>query len=236
MNETIVKTNTIRGIIFDLDDTLYDYQSLHIEAINTVKEMIIPGWHISEEEFKKLYSDANLAIKEKFEHVAISHHKLLYFKHMAENVEKAGFYDPYDMYNTYWNYIYDNMKPSPGAIELLKLCKKYSIKIAICTDQLAHIQYNKLKHLGIDPYIDYMITSEEIGIEKPSKLMFCAVLDKLRLSKNEVLMIGDDYEKDYLGAKKIGIKSLLYDTKGRYISLDSEDIIYQLLDLRELIK
>ncbi len=57
------------------------------------------------------------------------------------------------------------------------------------------------------------ISAEIIG--KPSKIMFNEALKILNLEGKEVLIIGDDYESDILGAKKAGIDGILVLT-GKY--------------------
>jgi putative hydrolase of the HAD superfamily len=54
-----------------------------------------------------------------------------------------------------------------------------------------------------------MLSSEEAGIEKPSPVIFGKALSKLNLKAEEVIMIGDNEEKDILGAEAMGIKSYL---------------------------
>ena len=71
----------------------------------------------------------------------------------------------------------------------------------------AEIQLKKIAHLGISDYIDFVITSEEVGAEKPSKRIFYAALDKLNCDPGEAVMIGDDLKKDISGAEKLGIKA-----------------------------
>lgn len=36
----------------------------------------------------------------------------------------------------------------------------------------AYIQYKKLESLGVTPYIDFMVSSEEAGVEKPHPTPF----------------------------------------------------------------
>jgi putative hydrolase of the HAD superfamily len=48
-----------------------------------------------------------------------------------------------------------------------------------------------------------------VGIEKPNKKMFQSALEKLRLSTDQVIMIGDSIDKDISGAEEMGIKSYL---------------------------
>ena len=107
----------------------------------------------------------------------------------------------------------NNMKLNDGVIELFELLKINNIKIAISSNLLLSIQLKKLDKLGIGEYIDYILTSEEIGTEKPSELNFIDVLKYLKLSPKEVIFVGDDYETDIMGALNLGIYGVLVNKK-----------------------
>ena len=121
-----------------------------------------------------------------------------------------------ELYNIYWDSFLDNMVMFDGVKELLQFYQKEKIKIALVTDLTANIQYRKIAKLEINNYIDYIVTSEETGIDKPDKSMFLKAIDKLNLAPEEVCMIGDNYEKDILGAKALNIDSIWFniDHKG----------------------
>jgi putative hydrolase of the HAD superfamily len=63
--------------------------------------------------------------------------------------------------------------------------------------------------LGLDMYVDFVVTSEEVGLDKPHSAMFSTALTKLNLKNEEVIMIGDDLTKDIDGARKQNIKAYL---------------------------
>ena len=66
-------------------------------------------------------------------------------------------------------------------------------------------QIRKLIKLG---YKDIsLVTSEEVGVEKPDEAIFYYALNKINLKPEQVIMIGDSYAKDILGATNIGIQA-----------------------------
>ena len=87
--------------------------------------------------------------------------------------------------------------------------QKKNIPICCVTDLTAEIQFKKLSYLNLENHIKYIVTSEEVGIEKPHRKMFEKALEKLRLKSSQVIMIGDSLEKDISGAENIGITSYL---------------------------
>jgi FMN phosphatase YigB (HAD superfamily) len=68
--------------------------------------------------------------------------------------------------------------------------------------------------VGLAPYLSGVFCFREIGAPKPSKEFFGYILGKLGLSAEEILMVGDDLEKDYRGARSFGLRALLYDPRG----------------------
>ena len=80
--------------------------------------------------------------------------------------------------------------------------------IAAITDMQFNFQAKKLHSLKLDQFIDFLVTSEEALFEKPHSAIFELAINKMNLNKNDVIMIGDSYDKDIVGAKNAGIRSL----------------------------
>ena len=103
------------------------------------------------------------------------------------------------------------MHPSKEIIDYLKDFKKSGKSICAVSDMQADIQIQKLKKLKLLNIIDFLVTSEEVGFEKPNKKIFDMALKKLNLPKGKVIMIGDSLHKDVESAKKYGIKSYQFE-------------------------
>ena len=78
--------------------------------------------------------------------------------------------------------------------------KKNNVKIGILTNFTTEHQYKKLKHLELLNYIDYLVTSEEVGIEKPNEDIFNKIIKKTKFKTNDILMIGDSFDHDIIGS------------------------------------
>tara|TARA_Y100000816_G_C25945567_1_gene493212 strand:- start:521 stop:847 length:327 start_codon:yes stop_codon:yes gene_type:complete len=99
------------------------------------------------------------------------------------------------------------MEPNNNLIEALKTHKKNGIKVCALSDMQMRIQVEKLKKLKLNKVIDFLVTSEEVGIEKPAKKIFKHALRKLSAEPSRTLMIGDNVKKDIDGALAIGINA-----------------------------
>lgn len=72
-------------------------------------------------------------------------------------------------------------------------------------------QISVYRKLGLEPLLDVVITSEEVGEEKPKPRIFLTALERAGLAASEVLYVGDQYAADVLGARGVGIEALLLD-------------------------
>ena len=184
-----------------MDNTLYDYDLCHNKAINEVFDYLIKTIQVplDKEYIKSLYDDISKKIKYELTNTASSHNKSIYFKQLLETLN-IGFSQFQIINNLYWETFYENLVCFDGVKDFIIWNKNIGKKIGILTDYETEYQVIKLEKLGLLKYIDILVTSEEVGIEKPSTQMFYTMLQKLNLNPGDVIMIGDNYEKDIKGA------------------------------------
>ncbi len=205
-----------KGILLDIDNTLYDYDNSHKIALNRVITFLKEKFSLSEEEISICYSKARSLVQIELGDTAASHNRLLYFQKMLELLELNPLRYSLTVYNLYWDTFLASMKPFNGIYEFLE---KYKNRICFVTDLTAHIQHRKIKQLKLDQYSFLMVTSEEAGREKPHPYMFMAALKKMNLIPDEVCMIGDSFNKDIVGASNLGIDAI-------WINLKKENKLY----------
>lgn len=196
----------IKGVIFDLDDTLYDYKSANDVAMVELFAYAAQRLDISVDAFKTAFHEGRKTTKQILTDTAAIHSRTLYCQHALEYLGVNPFTYTVEFSSYFWNCFLSCISLHAGVIELLQLLKSRSIKVAICTDMTTEVQHLKLQKLGLVDYVDHMITSEEVGVEKPHPKMFDETLKKMRISTSEVIMVGDSYKKDVLGALSVGIK------------------------------
>jgi len=102
----------------------------------------------------------------------------------------------------------------PGTREaLLRLGQRYRLGVISNADgKIAEV----LNHCGIGECFESIIDSGIVGAEKPDPVIFRAALDTLGVPAAESLYIGDVYSVDYLGATRVGMRSVLFDVAGTY--------------------
>ncbi len=193
-------------IIFDTDNTLYEYVPANKAAEKAVEIKVKNILGISSELYKKTYKQSKKEIKEQLGNTASSHSRLLYYQRFLEILGfKAQLLTALDLEQTFWRTFLANAPLLPGVVELLDYLLKNKIPIAIVTDLTSNIQMRKMTYFHLEETFDAFVTSEEVGADKPDKRNFELVLRKLGLSKNNVIwMVGDNPYTDIIGGKTIG--------------------------------
>ncbi|ARP39452.1 HAD family hydrolase [Vibrio syngnathi] len=204
---------SVKGILLDLDDTLYKYEETHQVALNTALELIHNKHAIDMQSVVEAFNFAKQKLKSILPNVAANHSRILYFQLMLEHLQIKPIPHAYDVSHVYWDVFLNNMILTEDATQFLDKYK--DIPICLLTDLTAEIQYRKIEKLGLTKSIDFIVTSEEAGVEKPHPFMFKRALTKLKLSTDEVIMIGDNYKKDIVGANLLGIKSFWINRNGK---------------------
>lgn len=103
--------------------------------------------------------------------------------------------------------LFDDVTPTMEALKGHGLILATISNIVLDLDDIS-------KKLGLAPYLDFGITSTEVGQGKPHPPIFLAALERAGVSPAEALMVGDSYRSDILGARAVGIQPILVDREG----------------------
>ena len=85
---------------------------------------------------------------------------------------------------------------------------KGNYKLGLLTNGASDLQREKLDGSKLQPYFDLVLISGDIGIRKPNPQIFTTVLDRLGVSGDAALMVGNSVESDIVGAKKVGMRTV----------------------------
>ena len=224
----------IQAVLFDLDNTLYDFTGAHKQALIALARYGESRFDIPARRFLSAYQQADHQLKAELPLVAACHNRLLIAQRMLELLELPSLVTPLELYEVYWGTLLRVIRPFPGAADVLSHLHNKGIRTGICTDMTAHIQHRKIATLGLAPYLDAMVCSEEAGVEKPHPKIFHDCLRKLKVQPQQALFIGDSFERDVCGAHAAGMIPFWLNTGN--LPAPAADFAYkELHSLRELV-
>lgn len=201
----------IRNVLFDLDDTLFDFHKA--EKIALTKTLVHFGINPTEETLA-LYSTINAA-----------HWKRLELGEISREEVKVGRYrelfktigvecDPVKATAYYESMLAIGHYFMPGAPELLEeLYRKY--RLYIVSNGTAKVQEGRIGSSGIAKYMDGIFVSQILGANKPDKQFFDICFAEIPdFSLSETVIIGDSLSSDIKGGINAGITTVWFNPKG----------------------
>ena len=129
---------------------------------------------------------------------------------------------PYDLV------VYDDVFSS------LDLLKKKGITLGLISNMNVSGR-DLVSKFFLQDYIDFAVTSLEVGMEKPHPTIFEEALRQAKVSVSEAMHVGDQVESDVCGAEKVGIIPVLLDRDGNHKGFSRCKRIEKLSDLGELV-
>ena len=96
-------------------------------------------------------------------------------------------------------------------------------------------EIKKLENANLSSYISGVLSSEDAGITKPSKIFFDSLFQMMHYpNKEEALMIGDGITTDILGGMQYGIDTCLFNPNNNQIPVDCKPTmsVQNLLELK----
>ena len=120
-------------------------------------------------------------------------------------------------------------------IPALEACRQMGLTVGLISnmnrsgDELA-------ESMGLLPYLDFSITSHEVGAEKPSPLIFERALKRAGAQPAIAVHVGDQLTSDVEGALNVGINAVLLDRDGNHKGYTAHPRIEGLKELPRLLK
>ena len=179
----------IKGIIFDLDDTLYSEKEYVKSGYKVVSDFLGGGY---EDKLWMYFCSGVSAID-------------MLLREIGRESDKDIVLNIYHNHEPHIH-LYD------GVIELIKQMKLKKKKVGIISDGTPDRQRRKIKALGLEKIIDDIIITDELGgiqFRKPCDIAFRILQKRWELSANEMIYIADNPRKDFQAPRQLGMKSIL---------------------------
>ena len=191
----------IKAIIFDLDNTLLDFVKMKQFSVKAaITAMNEAGLEVDE---KKAYEDIfDLYMERGWENQQVFDDYLNQTVGEVSNKILAAGIVSYRRAREATLLVYPNVNKT--LIQLIKM----GINLAVVSDAPSREAWMRLYYLNLHHVFDPVLTFDDTGVRKPSPKPFQMALDYLKIKPNEAIMIGDWPERDVVGAKEIGMKTI----------------------------
>jgi FMN phosphatase YigB (HAD superfamily) len=180
-------------VVFDLDNTFYDYQSAHEVALSSLLRNLESISGANSIQILDTYEKARSNVKSRLGITASSHSRLLYLSEYFSLLETK--FDTSEILRIevdYWNTFLKHITAFPGSIAFIYKLLSVGIECALVTDLTSEIQYKKLKSLGLVDKFHYVVTSEEAGGDKSTLLPWKLLDERAEFSKfSTIWYVGD---------------------------------------------
>jgi putative hydrolase of the HAD superfamily len=202
----------LRGVLFDLDDTLAASAEAEQRVWSDVSELIVarlPG--VERDELRRRYLDA---LHRHYPDLAAGRTDTLAFRRvrLADALEPWGELDDglFEAYLAEKRRIPDEVEPFPEAIATLRALRGRGIRVGVLTNGPSVMQRRKLEVSRLGSELDAIAISEELGIAKPDEEAFRRALELLGTRAEETAMVGDSLENDVLGGLAAGLAAVVW--------------------------
>jgi HAD superfamily hydrolase (TIGR02253 family) len=192
----------VKGIIFDVDNTLIDFMRMKkISISEAIDAMIDAGLKMSH---KKAFD----ILHELFGEMGIEGRSLFqkFSKRALGKVDDKIVAAAVITHRRIWSGF---LHTYPGVIRTLIELKKKGLKLCIVSDARRFHVYERLYAMRIIDFFDVIVTHNDTKKFKPSRRPFVHALHKVKLKPEDCVMVGDWMKGDVMGAQKMGMKGCL---------------------------
>lgn len=213
----------IRAIVFDLDNTLTDFMKMKHAAVEAaIDGMIDAGFRLPREALRSridaIYREQGLEFQRVFDELLEREFGQIDPRILASGVVA------YRRARESTLVLYPHVQ-----MTLLELAKR-GIRLGVVSDAPRMQVWLRLCSLSLQHVFDAVVTFDDTQERKPMPGPFREVLKRLGVPPGDALMIGDWAERDVVGAKSLGMKTVFarygdtFDTKESGADFDVDDV------------
>lgn len=202
--------------LIDLDETLFDHQNssrMGLAAMcglfpelcsKTMDELENHFWQVLNDNYKDVLAGKLTVDQARINRII----KLFEFCNVTAPEERLE--ELSELYKLVYN---ESIRPVEGMTEVLKCLRENGYRIVVLTNGFVEMQLGKIKACKLEPYINYLVTSEEVGVKKPEEAIYLEAMRRCEASPDETIMVGDAWETDIVGANRLGIRSFWFNRR-----------------------
>lgn len=209
-------TQPIKGVIFDLDDTLYSEKQYVRSGYKKVGEFLKRD--DAAEKLWKYFKEEKMAIDAYLAEIGEEWKKFECLKIYREQMPEIS--------------LYDDVK------EIIETLKYNDIKVGIITDGRPEGQRNKIKALGLEELVDDIIITDELGgiqFRKPNDISFRIMQNRWKIPFEQIIYVGDNPNKDFQAPMQLGMRWRYFSNQDGLYSSEEINAKSQIANLKEIL-
>lgn len=231
--------NKYKHIFFDLDHTLWDFDSNAKETLYEIHELfkLRELGVTSFDEFFPVYLNHNAILWDRYHKGFITADELKW-RRMWRTLLDFKIGDEVLAKNISSKFL--DILPTKTLVfehtfEILDYLQAKNYGIHLITNGFENTQHSKLRHSSLTKYFRHIITSEASSYVKPAKEIFEYAINKAGANLKECIMIGDNQDADIQGAINAGMDSVFVNHINAPISVKALHTIYHLKELESIL-
>ena len=221
----------LKGIVFDVDNTLHDFMRAKRIAIEGAAEAMIDAGITMDldeiiEKIYALYWRYGMEDQTVFEKFLKNEFKSIDYEILGCAI--AG----------YRRSKATVMVTYPMVRKTLIALIKMGLKLGIVSDAPRKPLYTRVAELKLNKYFDNIVTADDVGGKrKPAPEPFLRICEVMGLDPKECMMVGDWEERDMVGAKNVGMITVLaaygdeWDIKHPKADYVLKESVYELINI-----
>ncbi|WP_067169937.1 HAD family hydrolase [Microtetraspora niveoalba] len=206
----------IRAVLFDLDETLFDHRAAVAHAATAWTRTLVPG-HEPPAGVLALWLDLERR------HLPAWHASECSFaeqrrRRLRDFCGRLRLPLPADLDAAYAEFLvhYETAWAAfPDAADTVDALSGRGLTLGVLTNGEPVQQEAKLRRIGLMDRLDPVLTPDALGgAFKPAPECYLAAAAKLGLRPTEILLVGDDRERDAIGPARVGMRGVWLDRHG----------------------
>ena len=222
----------MKYIFFDLDITLIDVKKAQYVAIKDLYKYYKFDDRIDVDSFIKKWDDLTDYHYAFYTRKEISYDEqrkrriIDLFSTYNMKLDKS----PKEIYDIYLKSFEDNWCLFDDTYDVIEKLYRMGYKLGIISNGDLSQQTDKLKRTGIYNFFEIITTSSEYDYSKPNPMLYESIIKRFNIDKKEMLMIGDQVEKDIIPCLNIGINAIWLNRENK----ENQDNVKEIKNLNEI--
>ncbi len=229
----------MKALLLDLDGTLLDHRAAADAAIRAWAATLVPAerhpddlvarWTALEEHHVGRAERGEITWQQQRRERLRALFALLELQAAARDDDlDAHFAQFLTHYETSWT-------PYDDVAAAFDSWRAAGVRTAVLTNGVGEQQWRKLRALGVDGQVEFVVALDDLGVGKPHPRVYAEACRRLGLPAEQVVYVGDDVARDAIGATACGLTGVWLDRLGGQVPEGVDVVVRDLSQVLPLL-